>query len=437
MVTIYGSTIDGGFTSGTSLVAIYTYGTQVWPSEESWKGSWPGPEVHPGDYYISWTPTDLSGVFSIEGRNYYLESYSGYFDDFSGVITQNAFTSQSGMLTMETTARKIEYRAFAGCSYLRQANMPHCSMVGTSAFHACLNLSSVSLPECTWISNSAFYSCTQLSRIYLPNVEYIGKGAFRDCFEGRGIVLGPFCSMVDDYAFYRFGLRVSYYPGIELQYQGDGLVAFGSNVISTYFNRLVCPAWKMPDYVNAGWVKGGWLDPEHGTIDYTRYISCGSYYSRSIGNNGISSGQIPSSIYSTISYFETDATAVYSFSNCSTLVSASMSQVLLVYSWGLYGCSKLKEIFAPKIMSIQSSGFKSCSSLEYINLPVCSSIGTSAFYGCSALSYIMLGSVSCKLQSNAFSGCTSLNAIYVMSSRVSYYKSDSYWSEYSDIIIGY
>lgn len=435
MVTIYGSTIDGGFTSGTSLVAIYTYGTQVWPSEESWKGPWPGPEVHPGDYYISWTPTDLSGVFSIEGRNYYLESYSGYFDDFSGVITQNAFISQSGMLTMETTARKIEYRAFAGCSYLRQANMPHCSMVGTSAFHGCLNLSSVSLPECTWISNNAFYSCVELRNIYLPNVEYVGKSAFQDCFEGIGIVLGSFCSMVDDYAFYRFGLRATNYPGIELQYQGDGLVSFGSNVISTYFQALVCPNWKADDYANAGWVPGNKLAP-NGGIQGTHYFSCGSYYQKS-SYGGISSGEIPSSIFSTMSYFETDATTVYSFSNCSTLVSASMSQVIRVSALGLYGCSRLKEIFAPKIMSIQSSGFKSCSSLEYINLPVCSSIGTSAFYGCSSLSYIMLGSVSCKLQSNAFSGCTSLNAIYVMSSRVSYYKSASYWSEYSDIIIGY
>ena len=95
MVYISNSEITGGFTDGTSLVAIYTYGCKVWPDTDVWSGPGIGPEVHSGDYYISWTPIDATGTFSIGGYTYRLEDYSGYFTDFGGVITAGAFSGLS------------------------------------------------------------------------------------------------------------------------------------------------------------------------------------------------------------------------------------------------------------------------------------------------------------------------------------------------------
>ena len=136
MVYTFGNSINGGYTDGTSLVAIYTYGCQVWPSEESWTGPWPGPEVHPGDYYISWTPVDALGTFF--GGS--LESYSGYYELGSNHIPANGFVSLQTISTVETTAYTIGRQAFSDCQSLRSVNLPHCSSIGYKAFDFCINL---------------------------------------------------------------------------------------------------------------------------------------------------------------------------------------------------------------------------------------------------------------------------------------------------------
>ena len=117
-----------------------------------------------------------------------------------------------------------------------------------------------------------------------------------------------------------------------------------------------------------------------------------------------------------------------------SIVSVSMSQLALVRDNGFKDCSDLEDLYAPKIQEIEYNGFKGCSKLPYILLPVCSSIGSHAFEGCSSLSYIMLGSNYCDISDSTFYGCTNLTAIYVKSNRVSYFKSSTYWSAYSDII---
>lgn len=448
MVTIYGSSIDGGFTSGTSLVAIYTYGCQVWPSEESWTGPWPGPEVHPGDYYISWTPTNITGTFVIDSVVYNLEDYNGYFEDFSGTITTNAFKDNYYISTVETTATRLSVGAFRHCTSLTDANLLHCSYIGQYAFANCINLLSLSVPECTYIGSSAFSSCVMLSEVILPKVEIIGDNAFSNCWNATYLNIGSNCNTVGSNAFYSFGWSAynrSAFITVKLGWEGEGLVE------GAYISRahnLVVPAWKVNDYYNAGWSN---MYEGNGVISgyyHIRYPGFESYYYADGILGRPHTGYIYSSDYISAGEplsFETDAIGVASFESgpniitkwglmSTPIVSVSMSQLRVVGVRGFMDCSDLEDLYAPNIRVIYRRGFKGCSKLPYFLLPVCSSIESYAFEGCTSLSYVMIGSNYCDISDSTFYGCTNLTAIYVKSSRVSYFKSSTYWSAYSDII---
>lgn len=443
MVYLSGSEISSGFTDGTSVVAIYTYGCQVWPSEESWNGSGIGPEIHPGDYYISWTPSDASGVFSIAGRNYRLEDYGGYFNDFDGVITSHAFESLP-ITTLETNAVKIEYAAFRSCYELSNASLSYCSMIGTSAFTSCLNLNTVSASRCTWVSDYAFFRATGLSTISLPKCTYIGKSAFRSCYTLHRVDLSE-CVQINSYAFADVAAggvwgRENLY--VKLGHQG--LVQFGQ---SAFYNggihELVVPFWLKWDYSGYAPIDAdGWISGYH-------YLSIPelNYYSES--SYGALTSYMMKPSYSTISYFETDAVRIDTgvCSGFTNLESVFMPHCQEISGGAFNGCSKLKYITTSEVSYIYGRAFEGCKSIEYMNLPSATNIyGTGAFSGCTNLSYIIFGlgipslmsRSLCLLEySDIFNGCINLQAIFVPSQYYSNYINDSKWSWYSDIIISY
>ena len=99
MIKTLGNNIVNAFTGGNPVKAIYTYGEKVWPitTERS--------------YYISWTPSNISGTFSMFGQTYNLEDYSGYYswmgDINSAKITSNAFKGIS-LTSIKTNVEIIE-----------------------------------------------------------------------------------------------------------------------------------------------------------------------------------------------------------------------------------------------------------------------------------------------------------------------------------------
>lgn len=211
MVDIFGNNIVSAFTGGNPVKAIYTYGEQVWPEEPSY-------------YYISWTPTDLSGTFTIDGTTYNLEDYSGFFSDYSGVITVSAFKN-THFTTLKTNAISVESYAFYNCQYIERLNLTRCSTVGHAAFYNCVSFNNVhiphcsyiddwgfafcfntvyttlSAPECKYIGDKGFWDCRSLTSISLPECEYIGESAFGQCWSLSYINL-PKCSYISSGGFY-------------------------------------------------------------------------------------------------------------------------------------------------------------------------------------------------------------------------------------------
>lgn len=100
------------------------------------------------------------------------------------------------------------------------------------------------------------------------------------------------------------------------------------------------------------------------------------------------------------------------------------------------GCYSLSQVNLPVCEYIGNSTFLGCPSLSQVSLPMCSYIGGFTFWGCSSLSIITIGYSSvCSLGSyNVFNRTkitSSTGSIYVPTSLVDSYKSETNWSYFS------
>lgn len=219
MIKTLGNNIVSAFTGGNPVKAIYAYGQLVWPIS--------GPE--PTGYYIKWTPSDVSGIFTIAGEARFLQSYNGYYNgpfssrnvDESGVgvpyyyIDKGAFASTS-ILTIDTNIRYVSAGAFQGCSSLQTVKMPG-RYVLNGAFMNCTELQTISLSELKNLHPFTFEGCTKLRYVYLPNVTVIGEdyAAFSNCVNLLSVSL-PKCRAIDDYGMASCGIYEISLPEISM-----------------------------------------------------------------------------------------------------------------------------------------------------------------------------------------------------------------------------
>mgnify|MGYP001771803854 CR=1 FL=1 len=169
----------------------------------AYKGSELVWELPSGLYYVSWTPSSLSGSFSLFGQTYNMRDYMGYYYwKESGVITSSAFQS-TGIKTISTNVSGIGNSAFGSCISLSQVSLPMCSYIGSYAFDECKSLSQISIPMCSYIGSYAFRSCGSLKQVSLPKCSYIGNYAFLFCYELNTITIGysGICSLNNISAF--------------------------------------------------------------------------------------------------------------------------------------------------------------------------------------------------------------------------------------------
>ena len=403
MVDVYGNNIIGAYTGGVAVNEIWCQGVKVWPTDVP-----PG-----GSYYISWTPTTLSGSFSMEGNTYNLEDYSGYFSFNGGAITVSAFRSVP-LTTMETNAVTLEASCFRNCSSLSSVKIPevteigswafrtnafsiitgmNCSVIGEGAFYDCNSLKSVTFPVCNTVSDMAFAYCTLLNYVYLPQVKSIGAKAFEGDVYLRTINF-PQCEYVGSSAFFEcsrmFSVRLA-----ECKYIGDYGFAGGK-----------------PSFASVSLPK------------------C-SY----IGHNAFAAAGLVSMNTPVVEYIGERA-----FLNCSSLTSADFPVTSRIEASAFFGCENLSRIDLPECKYMGDNAFRKCLSLTSLDLPKCSNIGSTAFYNCVELSLVILRSNRvCQLGVNAFDATPiqfsgSTGSILVPSSLVSAYKSAPNWSRYSSRI---
>lgn len=241
MVTTNGKDIISAFTYGYPVDVIYNNGVQVWPTSSL--------------YYLIWTPTSLSGTFSMNsGETKYFENYNGfysgpfytsrvtsytswvsrcYIDDYAfesnseirsvatncEMIGFHAFADCTSLLYVHASAYSVKGGAFENCTSLYMVDLPNCSIISKYGFSGCNNLKYVSLPECISTSLWAFLDCTHLDQITLPKCEYLASVTFENCYMLDNVVL-PVCSAVASAAF----LNCSNLQTITLGYSGVAIL---------------------------------------------------------------------------------------------------------------------------------------------------------------------------------------------------------------------
>lgn len=126
------------------------------------------------------------------------------------------------------------------------------------------------------------------------------------------------------------------------------------------------------------------------------------------------------------------------FYYCASLTTVNLPACTTLYELAFRNCGNLSYVSLPNVVRLSSDCFRNCSALETISLPKCSYVSQRAFYSCTNLQTIYMGTersvVATMTHSNALSGCSALQSIYVPASLVDAYKTASNWSYYSSKI---
>lgn len=221
------------------------------------------------EYYISWTPSNISsGTFNIGSWDYNFSEYSsGYFSMYDSIIIgsirynpntgysySSGFASNSIITAIETNATTISVGAFANCTSLSYVKLTDCKSVLGGAFAHCKSLVSVDLPECELIGFEydgyigVFESCSALTSISIPKCKKIGDGAFDVCSALTGVSL-PECSYIGTTAFWGCrSLSYVYAPScLKLEYK-----AFQGCSALTNIELPVCSYIGSEAFIDAG-----------------------------------------------------------------------------------------------------------------------------------------------------------------------------------------
>lgn len=423
MISVYGSEILNVFTEGEQVIEVYNYGVKVWP-----------------DWYIYWTPSTLSQQFSINGVTYDMSDFNGYFTNFTGTITDSAFMN-TGIVTLDTNAESINYRAFAFCYSLTSVSASQCTYIGNNAFWSCNNitsmyipectyvgdyglgrlnvvqtinipkcsyigqygffndysLQSMDLPECTTINRAAFGYCSALKSVSLPKCDTIGSNVFYNCTSLNTVYLTE-CNSIDSRAFNFCTSLQSITLGVY-----DFCTLYNSNVFdntNTTF-KVYVPRTMYNSYVtdtNWSYWSSHIVSYRHASWSPRTILNGFSIISDNVFHSGIVNGKSITEFYTNVSTIGS-----YALSGCKQLQTATLPACTKISSSAFRGCNSLEEVYAPKCRYLNIGVFSGCSKLSSVVMSYCSYIQDNAFYGCGSLS---LELYDCSVIGRAFPNCS-------------------------------
>ena len=412
------------YTHCDSVMSIYTYGELVWPT---------GP-VPPGQWYVSWQPSNISGSFTMFGQTYRLEDYSGLYTwegpaSTSGMIggsfRESSMYGEGYKTYMETNVLSIGNAAFQANYHLESISCSRCRHIGENAFRTCYSLQYVSLPRCLDIDIRAFMYCSSISYVSLPVVKTISYGAFEECSNLHSLY-APRCEYISQHAFDGADL---YSVDLPMCSCIENDVFWGNHNLS-YVSLPVCTRIDGSAFAYCSALTSVYLPV------------CSEPMAAFVGCTSLESIDLPAC-----------TSTVETFRDCTSLSQVSLPLCEYVGYDTFRNCEHLSRVELPKCKSMSYGVFAGCSALSYIDLGECSYItelGPSwhsrfkgAFQDCVNLTTVILrgSSTICSIGSSYASYVfentpiqSGTGSIYVPSSLVSSYKNATNWRYYSSQI---
>lgn len=335
--------IIAAYTHCENVIAIYTHCQLVWPL---------GP-VPPGQWYVSWRPSTVTGEFYMWGSTRRYEDYPDCIYSWSGPASTSGLingmfywsSTLGGMTYMETNVKSIGSMAFYNNRSLEVISCSRVKYIGEDAFSYCINLQYVSLPRCTFIDSGAFDQCSSVSYAYLPRVSSVSAYAFDLC-RNLSSLYAPVLEYVGQRAFQTTALTTLDLPSCSY----IGTEGFRG---CTDLSQVSLPVCEL--------------------LQADVFSGCTSLESI---------------------YLPACSMATGGFRGCVNLSTADLPALQETGPAMFSGCTGLRSVSLPVCESVGDDAFIKCTHLQSIELPSCKEVGAGAFYSCTTLSYIDLGECS-------------------------------------------
>lgn len=368
-----------------------------------------------GEYII--IPLSFKSITITNGESVY------GFEELSSLVN----------VTLPETVKRIESRAFLGCTNLKNINLPeglefigeaafadckklktvelsdHLTKVETAAFSACEALENLKLGKnIIEISKSAFYGTALTSLELTSSIQIIGESAFDSC---KNLHMIHFNSDAESLEIGKTAF--GYCEALETLVLSNNIKKIGENAFKA------CTALKRVDIGNVE------------TIEYDAFYKCeniesvnitdlslwfdikfGSpqanpvYYASGLTVNGkeISDLTIPSGVLNV---------GAWAFANCDSLKSVVIPSWVQTIDVGAFrDCDNITDIgFSDGLKQIGSGAFENCDGLINVVLPDSVTDINSAFANCKNLANIKLSAALTEIYYSAFRNCVSLVSI--------------------------
>ena len=314
--------------------------------------------------------------------------------------------SLSGKYSIRKGVKVIGDRAFGGCKFLTNINIPNSvTTIEDSAFAFCDSLTSINIPNSvTTIGDSAFWGCKSLTNINIPNsVTTIGDLAFAFCDSLTSINIPNSVTTIGNWGLGACKSLTSItIPNSVVTIIGNPFNSWHGNLYNeskafiyedhVLFNKkkttLIAYIAKETNYTIPNSVT---------TIGEGAFINCKSLISINIPNSVTTIGE-------------------GAFSGCKSLISINIpNSVTTIGDSAFWNCESLTNINIPNsVTTIGMGAFDGCKSLTNINIPnSVTTIGEEAFWGCESLVNINIPNSVTTIGKGAFSYCDSLTSINI------------------------
>ena len=153
------------------------------------------------------------------------------------------------------------------------------------------------------------------------------------------------------------------------------------------------------------------------TIDDITYTYSGSTAEVQTFVPGITTANIPSTIFVSPDTYNVTSIGISAFQGCTTLTSVTIpNSVTSIGDSAFYLCTSLNSAtIGSSVTTIGSSAFAGCTTLSSVTIgSSVTTIGSSAFEDCSALTSVTIPNSVTSIASYAFFLCTSLNLVYFL-----------------------